>query len=480
MKRGNLRKTSALSFDDEDEADQEPLARDRKLTEEGAAPSGSDAEADDEDRGRMVFGLGTRSDAPGQLAALAAAGATALASLRAAVDDGRARALAAAKQRDRTAAALRTAVASVETLRADLDRASEKYVDVQRMRAYAADLNAGAWARQEAQRKAEAGDAALERLVAALPGSGVREAGSTGSPDPELEFHGATSSESEGDVDEYRNTRDKILQAGWGLDFHIFVEDIGEIVVHAADTLFLDAAEPYGTLRAVRAELDGWRRRQPAAYRDAYVAAAAPALFAPWVRLELLAWEPLDARAPFTDLAWYSQLFTFGQGDEQEGAAGEGGPAATTTNNEDDLTVPRLVSSLVLPAARRALAPGAWSPLSVRQSRGAAALLAALEDHLPGEEAAVAELNAGLALDRLLAGALLPAVSATPAITPALAAERGARMAGALLPPWIQAVPRHPAVAALGENLEALRARQGEGEAEARARLETALGMLGA
>ncbi|RMZ53990.1 hypothetical protein APUTEX25_002567, partial [Auxenochlorella protothecoides] len=401
--------------------------------------------------------------------------------------------------------------------------------------------NAGAWARQEAQRKAEAGDAALERLVAALPGSGVREAGSTGSPDPELEFHGATSSESEGDVDEYRNTRDKILQAGWGLDFHIFVEDIGEIV--AADTLFLDAAEPYGTLRAVRAELDGWRRRQPAAYRDAYVAAAAPALFAPWVRLELLAWEPLDARAPFTDLAWYSQLFTFGQGDEQEGAAGEGGPAATTTNNEDDLTVPRLVSSLVLPAARRALAPGAWSPLSVRQSRGAAALLAALEDHLPGEEAAVAELNAGvraaveeavaealagpppvrpaavlaaaprarlhaaarfnralrllrslalldevmpggwarqLALDRLLAGALLPAVSATPAITPALAAERGARMAGALLPPWIQAVPRHPAVAALGENLEALRARQGEGEAEARARLETALGMLGA
>ncbi|RMZ52470.1 hypothetical protein APUTEX25_000049, partial [Auxenochlorella protothecoides] len=42
-------------------------ARDRKLTEEGAAPSGSDAEADDEDRGRMVFGLGTRSDAPGQL-----------------------------------------------------------------------------------------------------------------------------------------------------------------------------------------------------------------------------------------------------------------------------------------------------------------------------------------------------------------------------------------------------------------------------
>ncbi|RMZ57770.1 hypothetical protein APUTEX25_000703, partial [Auxenochlorella protothecoides] len=71
-----------------------------------------------------------------------------MASLRAAVDDGRARALAAAKQRDRTAAALRTAVASVETLRADLDRASEKYVDVQRMRAYAADLCAMLQARR--------------------------------------------------------------------------------------------------------------------------------------------------------------------------------------------------------------------------------------------------------------------------------------------------------------------------------------------
>lgn len=36
-----------------------------------------------------------------------------------------------------------------------------------------------------------------------------------------------------------------------------------------------------------------WQGSYPAAYRDAYMAVSAPAIFAPFVRLELLHWDPL-------------------------------------------------------------------------------------------------------------------------------------------------------------------------------------------
>lgn len=57
--------------------------------------------------------------------------------------------------------------------------------------------------------------------------------------------------------------------------------------------VFQDADDEYGTLPAIKARLEAWKARQPGAYRDAYVSLSAPALFAPFVRLELLKWRPL-------------------------------------------------------------------------------------------------------------------------------------------------------------------------------------------
>lgn len=57
--------------------------------------------------------------------------------------------------------------------------------------------------------------------------------------------------------------------------------------------MFRDAADEYGSLAAVKRRLEEWKAAQPGAYRDAYVSLSAPALFAPFVRLELLKWRPL-------------------------------------------------------------------------------------------------------------------------------------------------------------------------------------------
>ena len=63
---------------------------------------------------------------------------------------------------------------------------------------------------------------------------------------------------------------------------------------HGLDFLVLVCA-PVPSLASTHAQarLEGWKAAQPRAYRDAYMGLSAPAVFAPFVRLELLAWDPL-------------------------------------------------------------------------------------------------------------------------------------------------------------------------------------------
>lgn len=63
--------------------------------------------------------------------------------------------------------------------------------------------------------------------------------------------------------------------------------------MQAAGTVFADASDEYSSVGAVLARLQDWQAQQPGAYRDAYMGVSAPAIFAPFVRLQLLAWDPL-------------------------------------------------------------------------------------------------------------------------------------------------------------------------------------------
>lgn len=92
-----------------------------------------------------------------------------------------------------------------------------------------------------------------------------------------------------------------------------FEKGRGELVL-AADAVFRDADEEFRTLTKVKERLEEWKRKYPAAYRDAYVSLSAPALFAPYVKLELLKWDPLHGEAGFDGMRWYQELFEYGMG----------------------------------------------------------------------------------------------------------------------------------------------------------------------
>lgn len=106
-------------------------------------------------------------------------------------------------------------------------------------------------------------------------------------------------------------------------------------------------------------------RSNPKEYSSAYLHLSTPALFAPYVRLELLHWDPLyadpggsraqggsDAAATlapregvhqgFDKQRWYEALFDYGAG---------GGVQMMADDDPDAGLVPQLVRKLVLPVA---------------------------------------------------------------------------------------------------------------------------------
>lgn len=193
-------------------------------------------------------------------------------------------------------------------------------------------------------------------------------------------------------------------------------------VQEAAAAVFRDAADEYASLGAVKRQLEEWKAQQPTSYRDAYVSLSAPAIFAPFVRLELLAWQPLAGGPSFDAQAWYRDLFDFGQPQD---------PSAADPEDPDNDLVPQLVAKLVLPLARHQLAE-VWRPHSVRESAAAATLLSDLLVYLPPEDPGLRETLelVQVRLEGAVEGARLPpwppaALAACPRAAALLAARFG-------------------------------------------------------
>eukprot|EP00891_Asterochloris_glomerata_P000170 jgi/Astpho2/170/Aster-x0896 len=165
-----------------------------------------------------------------------------------------------------------------------------------------------------------------------------------------------TSDEDEGEVRHYKRRRADILEA--------------------SASVFSDAAEAYGSLPAVRARLERWKREQAASYRDAHLSLSVPALLAPFVRLQLLQWDPLfGGQAGLDSQGWYQELFTFGA--PQEAARHQQADA-------DEELIPRLVQELALPLATHAV-QHVWNPFSRRSTKALAAVLEEMMVYAPAD-----------------------------------------------------------------------------------------------
>lgn len=77
-----------------------------------------------------------------------------------------------------------------------------------------------------------------------------------------------------------------------------------EMLLQTAAQIFSDAAEEYSQLSSVKDRIERWKKMYSSSYRDAYMSLSVPAIFSPYVRLELLKWDPLYEEADFDDMKW--------------------------------------------------------------------------------------------------------------------------------------------------------------------------------
>ncbi|KAL3131084.1 hypothetical protein ABBQ38_000395 [Trebouxia sp. C0009 RCD-2024] len=192
----------------------------------------------------------------------------------------------------------------------------------------------------------------------------------------------ATTDESDSEVTHYRSKRAEALEA--------------------SASVFADASEEYGSLAAVKHRLEQWKQQQPGAYADAYMSLTVPAVMAPFVRLELLQWDPLlGGSAGFDSQSWYKHLFEYGL---------NGDPSTSGNGSDpDEELIPRLVTQLVLPLAAHSL-QHAWNPFSRRSTAAAKAMLEDLLIYVPPEEAKLQDLlyTVRQRLERAVASTRLP------------------------------------------------------------------------
>lgn len=78
-----------------------------------------------------------------------------------------------------------------------------------------------------------------------------------------------------------------------------------QLVLETAAQVFSDAAVEYSKLSLVKERFEEWKRDYASSYRDAYMSLSAPAIFSPYVRLELVKWDPLREKTDFLNMSWY-------------------------------------------------------------------------------------------------------------------------------------------------------------------------------
>jgi GC-rich sequence DNA-binding factor len=214
-----------------------------------------------------------------------------------------------------------------------------------------------------------------------------------------------TTSESEDELETYNRRKQEVLEA--------------------SETVFRDAADEFGSLTAVKSRLEEWKEKYRGQYNDAYMAESVPAIFAPFVRQELLSWNPLDqatintsgtsegtatrlstapmdtgsgaangsaiaARTPptmhtyqgFDQQAWHKLLFNYGMPSDG---------TAPHPNDPDVDLVPKIVRALVLPIIL-ATVGRTWRVQSTRQSKTVASMLAELMVYMDTENDALVKV----------------------------------------------------------------------------------------
>lgn len=122
--------------------------------------------------------------------------------------------------------------------------------------------------------------------------------------------------------------------------------------------LLEDVVEDFSDTDSVREKFSEWKSRYGDTYKEAYIGLCLPKLVNPFVRLQLINWNPLQENCKdFEELRWYESLIFYG--------FKEGEPV--DKEDDDVKLLPAIVDKILLPKLS-VFAELIWDPLSTAET----------------------------------------------------------------------------------------------------------------
>ncbi|XP_071491063.1 PAX3- and PAX7-binding protein 1-like [Diadema antillarum] len=122
--------------------------------------------------------------------------------------------------------------------------------------------------------------------------------------------------------------------------------------------VFEDVEDDFCSLPAILKRFQRWKFEQRDSYTDAYIGLCLPKLCEPFIRLQMLDWNPLEAKCKdLESFPWYDVLMFYGFHNEDD-----------FDREDDDIKlIPRIVEKVILPKLSD-LIEGVWDPMSTFQT----------------------------------------------------------------------------------------------------------------
>ncbi|CAK9141355.1 unnamed protein product [Ilex paraguariensis] len=174
----------------------------------------------------------------------------------------------------------------------------------------------------------------------------------------------SSTDESDSESTAYQSNRDQLLQI--------------------AEQILGDAAEEYSQLSVVIERFERWKKEYSSSYHDAYMSLSVPVIISPYVRLELLKWDPLHEDADFIDMKWHSLLFNYGLPEDGN---------KISPDDADANLIPELVEKLAIPILHHQI-EFCWDMLSTRETKYAVSATNLVFRYVPLSSAALGNLVA--------------------------------------------------------------------------------------
>jgi len=154
-----------------------------------------------------------------------------------------------------------------------------------------------------------------------------------------------------------------------------------ETIIAKATAVFTDTYEEFSSITAIKNKFSDWKFNRGSSYKTAFISLSMPLLFSPFVRLELLKWDPL-VDSSFEQMVWYNELFTYGI---------DKNSSKVDPDDEDPNLIPNLIGKVLLPKAVKIIS-NIWNPCSPLQAQKAYDLVQRLLDYLEPQSDAMKEL----------------------------------------------------------------------------------------